>query len=59
MTMIVSIAIADGKIESYEGECNDCGCYLAKKGHEEANDIICMMPSWLKIALMKLKGISI
>lgn len=40
---------------SYEGECNDCGCYLAKKGHEEATAIMCMLPRWIKNIIVKIK----
>lgn len=40
---------------SYEGECNDCGCRLARKGHEEASTFICMLPTWIKNALIKIK----
>lgn len=39
---------------SYEGECYDCGCYLAKRGHEEAPTIICMLPNWAKTMLLKI-----
>lgn len=43
---------------SYEGECYDCGCYLAKKKREESSTIICMLPDWIKNMLMWLMGIS-
>lgn len=33
---------------SYEGECNDCGCYLSKKGYEVAPVWKCMLPNWIK-----------
>lgn len=42
---------------SYEGECNACGCYLAKRGHEEAPVFVCMLPDSIKRVLVKLKGI--
>ena len=40
---------------SYEGECYDCGCWLAKKGHEEAPTFICMLPNWIKNILVGLR----
>lgn len=41
---------------SYEGECNDCGCFLAKKGHDNASMLICMLPRWIKKILLKHKA---
>ena len=41
---------------SYEGECNDCGCFLAKKGHDIAPMLICMLPRWIKKILLKHKA---
>lgn len=38
---------------SYEGECYDCGCYLAKKGHEDAPMLICMLPNRIKRIILK------
>lgn len=40
---------------SYEGECNDCGCFLAKKGHDNAPMLICMLPKWIKKILLRYK----
>lgn len=40
---------------SYEGECNDWGCYMAKKGRDEAPMLICMLPRWIKKILLKHK----
>lgn len=40
---------------SYEGECNDCGCFLAKKGHDNAPMLICMLPRWIKKILLRYK----
>lgn len=40
---------------SYEGECNDCGCWLARKCHEEPPIIICMLPYWVKNMLLRLR----
>lgn len=39
----------------YEGECNDCGCFLAKNGHENAPMLICMLPRWIKKILLRYK----
>lgn len=39
---------------SYE-ECNDYGCFLAKKGHDIAPMLICMLPNWIKKILLKHK----
>jgi hypothetical protein len=41
---------------SYEGECYDCGCFLAKKGRDNAPMLICMLPRWIKKILLKHKA---
>ena len=40
---------------SYEGECYDYGCFLAKKGHDNASMLICMLPNWVKKILLRYK----
>lgn len=42
----------------YEGECNDCGCYMAEYGNDYPKTmLICMLPRWIKkILLKKVKG---
>ena len=40
---------------SYEGECDCCGCWLAKRGHEEASTWICLLPNWIKGIAVKIK----
>lgn len=37
----------------YEGECNDCGCYMAECGKDYPKTIlICMLPKWIKKILL-------
>ena len=39
---------------SYEGECYDCGCYMAEHGKDyPKTDLICMLPNWIKKILLK------
>jgi len=42
---------------SYEGKCYDCGCFLAKKGHDNAPMLICMLPRWIKKILLRYKNV--
>lgn len=38
----------------YEGECYDCGCYMADKDADYPKTIlICMLPKWVKKILLK------
>jgi hypothetical protein len=41
---------------SYEGECYDCGCYMAEVGkYYPKTMLICMLPNWMKKVLLKYK----
>jgi hypothetical protein len=41
---------------SYEGECYDCGCYMAEYGKDyPKTDLICMLPNWIKKILLRYK----
>lgn len=41
---------------SYEGECYDCGCYMAEHGNDYPKTIlICMLPNWIKKILLRYK----
>ena len=41
---------------SYEGECNDCGCYMAEYGNDYPKTMaICMLPNWIKKILLRYK----
>ena len=44
---------------SYEGECEDCGCYISKDGDFSAPTLVCMLPNWVKGILLKLKGVTL
>lgn len=44
---------------SYEGECEDCGCYISKDGDFSAPTLVCMLPNWVKRILLKLKGVAL
>lgn len=41
----------------YEGECEDCGCYISKDGDFTAPTLVCMLPNWLKRIILKIKRI--
>ena len=42
---------------SYEGECNDCGCYMAEYSNDYPKSmLICMLPRWIKKILLKKVG---
>ena len=37
----------------YEGECYDCGCYMAERGKDYPKTmLICMLPKWIKKILL-------
>lgn len=39
---------------NYEGECIDCGCYLAETSEDCPRlSVICMLPNWVKRILLK------
>ena len=39
---------------SYEGECEDCGCYI---DHDfNTSKWICALPQWIKELIVKIKG---
>ena len=41
---------------SYEGECNACGCYMAKVGEDCPRTLlICRLPKWVKRILLRHK----
>lgn len=43
----------------YEGECNDCGCYMAKRGNDYPKTmLICMLPRWIKKIFLKKVGVN-
>lgn len=40
----------------YWGECNDCGCYMAKHGKDyPRTSLVCMLPRWIKKILLRRK----
>lgn len=41
---------------SYEGECNDYGCYYDRDSELSAPTIICLLPHWVKEWIKKRKG---
>ena len=42
---------------SWEGECYDCGCYMAKHSNDYPETmLICMLPYWVKRLIKKIKG---
>lgn len=44
----------------YEGECNDCGCYMAEYPDDSPKTIlICMLPKWIKRILLRYKGVGV
>lgn len=41
---------------SYEGECYDCGCYMADVGEDYPKTLlICRLPNWIKKILLRYK----
>lgn len=43
----------------YEGECYDCGCYMAEYSNEYPKSIlICMLPRWIKKIFLKKVGVN-
>lgn len=44
---------------SYEGECEDCGCLISKDGDFSAPTFVCMLPSWIKNIIIKIKRIKV
>lgn len=44
------------EVRGYEGECYDCGCYMAEYSYEYPKSmLICMLPRWIKKMLLRRK----
>lgn len=42
-------------VTSYEGECEDYGCYFDRDSELSAPTIICLLPRWIKRLIKRIK----